>query len=239
MAAGDDSFASHSSAARLWSFKVRPPAEHFEITVPRPRRPRLEGVRVHNSSILEATDRARQEGVPCTSFERTLCDVTTALSLSQLGHVLDDGLRRKVTSIPEIQACVLRLDSGPERRLSLVQRLLEDRDADFNPGGSRAELRVLDVVRRAELPMPLQQHRVRVGPRTFILDYAYPQPMRFVEYYELRSHSSVSAVAYDSDRITDLVSVGWTPVIVTDQNTDQEIADKIATSLGLAPRRLT
>jgi predicted transcriptional regulator of viral defense system len=233
MAAGDDSLASHSSAARLWNFKVPLADDYLEITVPRPRRRELDGVRIHSSAVLPVDDRATRDGVQCTSFERTLCDSTTAYSLSQLGLVLDDGLRRKITTIERLRDCVRRLDSGPERRLSLVQRLLETRNLNYNPGGSGRELRVLDIATRANLPVPEQQVRVRVRGRTYFLDYAYRHVMRFVEYYELRSHGTPSAVAYDSDRITDLASIGWSPVIVTDQNSDREIATKIAAALGL------
>jgi hypothetical protein len=54
----------------------------------------IRGIRVHRTTRLHDDDVAERRGVPCTSFERTLCDCTTRLSLFQLGRVLDDGLRR-------------------------------------------------------------------------------------------------------------------------------------------------
>jgi hypothetical protein len=113
-----------------------------------------------------------------------------------------------------------------------VQALLEQRGVNFEPGGSNAELRVFDALKRAGLELPAQQVRVRVGSRTYFLDYAYPSRRRFIEYYELKSHGTPSAVAYDSDRITALSSVGWRPVIFTDANSDAEIVAAVAEILA-------
>jgi predicted transcriptional regulator of viral defense system len=230
LACGEGAFASHSSAARLWGFRLNAP-EHFEVTVPRPRRPTMNGVAVHNTSLLHPSDITTRDGVPCTSFERTLCDATADHSARQLSYALDDGLRRQLTTIERMQACVLRLDSGPRRRLTLVQELLMTRDINYEPGGSNAELRVLNVIAGARLPLPVQQHRVRVNGKTYFLDYAYPPCKRFIEYYELQSHGTPSAVAYDSDRITDLASIGWKPMIFTDANSDAEILSAVSQML--------
>jgi hypothetical protein len=214
------------------STRAGQPDACFEITVPRGRAPRLDGVRVHSSRFLDASDIAARDGVPCTSFERSLCD-STQLSWLQTARTLDDGLRRNLASLEHLRDCVLRLDSGPERRLSIVQGLLAERNGAYDPGGSAAELRVLHVLREAELPPPAQQHRVRVGGRTFFLDYAYPPELAFIEYYGLGVHGTASAVAYDSDRITTLVSAGWRPLIFTDATSDAEIVAKVSALLGV------
>ena len=165
--AGEGAVASHSSAARLWNFPFWP-ERGFEITVPRARRPEVEGVLIHTSSVLGSADVTTRACVPCTTFERTLCDATTALSQIQLGRVLDDGLRRRVTTIERLRSAVLRLDSGPHRRLSLVQALIEQRGLGYVAGGSKAELRVSDVIRRAGLEPPVQQLS-RSRQRTYLL----------------------------------------------------------------------
>jgi hypothetical protein len=233
LAGGDGAVASHSSAAWMWKFPIGIDTG-FEITVPRPRHPEVDGVRVHTTTILEPGDVATRGGVPCTSFERTLCDSTGEHSFAQLSRVIDDGLRRGVTSIDRVHACLLRIDSGPLRRLTIVQGLLRDRGVGYNPGGSGAELRVLRALTAAGIPPPKQQHRVTVNGRTYFLDYAYEEARRFIEYYELRSHSTASAVAYDSDRITDLATIGWTPMIFTDANSDRDIVERTAQALGIS-----
>ncbi len=56
------------------------------------------------------------------------------------------------------------------------------------------------------------------GGRPFVLDYAYVSQRRFIEYYELGSHSTPSAVAYDNERLTLLCNAGWLPLIFTDDD---------------------
>ena len=233
LAGGDGAVASHSSAAWMWNFPVGVDTG-FEITVLRPRHPEISGVRVHTTTILEPEDTTTRAGVPCTSFERTFCDSTWGHSFAQLGRVLDDGLRRGVTSIERVHSCLIRLDSGPLRKLTIVQGLLRERGVGYNPGGSNAELRVLRVLTDAGIPPPKQQHRVKVNGRTYFLDYAYEEVQRFIEYYELRSHSTPSAVVYDSDRITDLATIGWKPLIFTDANSDRDIVVRTAKALGIS-----
>jgi len=57
--------------------------------------------------------------------------------------------------------------------------------------------------------------------------------MTFIEYYELRSHSTPSSVTYDNDRLTALSIAGWKPLVFTDATPDQRIVDDVAAVFGL------
>jgi len=231
LAAGDGAVASHATAARLWAFTYLP-AESVDVTVERDCQPGLAGVR--RTTILPETDVTERFGIPCTSFERTLCDCTTILSHFQLGRVLDDGLRRNLASLARLTECVFRLDSGPGRRLRVIQQLLVERDGSFHPGGSASELRVLEVLKQAGVPPPVQQYRVRVDSRNYELDFAWPEQRVFAEYYGLPIHSGASAVAYDSSRLTALVAEGWRPLVFTDSTPDHEIVQRAQRVLAAA-----
>jgi hypothetical protein len=207
----------------LWAFSYLP-AESVDVTVERDSVGPMAGVR--RTTILPEVDVTERSGIPCTSFERTLCDCTTILSAFQLGRVLDDGLRRNLASLDRLTKCVFRLDSGPGRRLRLVQKLLAERDASFDPGGSSSELRVLAVLRQAGVPAPVQQYRVRVDSRSYELDFAWPEQRVFAEYYGLAVHSGASAVAYDNSRLTAMVGQGWRPLVFTDATPDREIIER-------------
>jgi very-short-patch-repair endonuclease len=226
LAAGPDALGSHAMAARLWQYCYLPePALDVTALVSakeRPRRPRL-----HRTLILPEDDVTERSGIPCTSFERTLCDCTTVLSAFQLGRVLDDGLRRGVASLDRLMKCSARLDSGPGRRLRLIQALLAERDETFDPGGSASELEVLRVLRAAGVVLPVQQHRVRIDRRTYVLDFAWPDHKVFAEYYGLAVHSGPSAVASDSSRLTALVGAGWRPLVFTESTSDGEIVRSV------------
>ena len=47
-----------------------------------------------------------------------------------------------------------------------------------------------------------QQHRVKVGSKTFRPDFAWPNRKVFAEYYGLPFHIGASAVVADSERLT-------------------------------------
>jgi hypothetical protein len=223
LARGPGAVASHAAAARLWEFSHLP-ADALDVLIHVDRAGTLWGrADVHRTLILPAEDVTERLGIPCTNFERTLCDCTKLLTEYQLGRVLDDGLRRGVASLGRLMKCSARLDSGPGRKLSIIKTLLAQRDASFHPGGSGSELDVLRVIRDAGLPLPVQQYPIRVAGHNYDLDYAWPDRKLFLEYYGLPRHSGASAVAYDSRRQTALVAVGWRPVVFTDATTEPEM----------------
>jgi hypothetical protein len=226
----DGSVASHSSAARLWGFEPRPP-DRYEITVDRKTFIRLRGASLHRSSTIADVDLSRRDGIPCTSFERTLCDCTTLMGEFQLGRVLDDGLRRGLASLTRLRGCSERTESGPGRHMSKIRALLAARKIGFDPGGSRSELHVLDVLRAAGLPLPVQQFRVKIGKNTFRPDFAWPELMIFAEYYGMPFHTGTSAVVADSSRLTALAAAGWLPLVFTHASTDHEIIDRTTAAL--------
>jgi hypothetical protein len=100
----DGAVASHSAAARLWGFQPRP-EDRYEITVARQHRTDVRGLAFHSSCTVGDEDIVRREGIPCTSFERTLADCTTLMTGNQLGRTLDDGLRRGVASLRRLSNC--------------------------------------------------------------------------------------------------------------------------------------
>ena len=189
---------------------------------------------VHRTTILPPDDVTTVAGVPCTSFERTLCDCTTLLTAFQLGRVLDDGLRRGVASLKQLERCAVRLDSGRGRRLTVVKELLAERDANFHPGGSASELDVLRVIRDAGLPLPVQQFPVHVEGHRYELDFAWPDRMIFVEYSGLAVHSGASAVSHDNERTSALSAVGWRGLVFDETTPERRIVQRITQLLSRA-----
>jgi hypothetical protein len=231
LAAGTGSAVSHSCAATLWEFHHLPYLT-LEITVPARKRVRLPGLHVHNVEVIDDADVTRHSGLPTTTFERTLVDCSTVLSRFQLSANLDHGLRRKLASLSALRECVERLESGPGRRLSVIRTLLDERPGDYDPGGSRSERRLLDVLVAAGLPAPVQQYRVEVNGKTYFLDYAYPDQRVFIEYYGDIWHGTPSAVHYDSERMTDICGLHWQPLIFTAATPDRVVIEKTATALA-------
>jgi hypothetical protein len=225
--------ASHSCAATLWEFRHLPYLM-LEVTVSRTASARLDGLHAHHVTTLHDADVTTRFGLPSTTFERTLADCSTVLSEFQLSANLDDGLRRGVASLRALRECAEGLRSGPGRRLSVIRSLLDARPNRYDPGGSAQERRVLDVLTAAGLPAPVQQYRVVVNGRTYVLDYAYPDVRVFIEYYGVAWHGTPSAVVYDSARISDLTTQRWQPLIFTEATPDRVMVDRTAAVLARA-----
>jgi hypothetical protein len=115
--------------------------------------------------------------------------------------------------------------------MSVVRSLLATRGVDFDPGGSRSELQVLDVFRRAGLPMPVQQLRIRSGSKHYRPDFAWPDHKVLAEYYGLPFHVGAGAVVADSARLTALSAAGWLPLVFTHASTDSEIVERTSAAL--------
>lgn len=113
--------------------------------------------------------------------------------------------------------------SAPGRRLAAVQELLVERLPGYDPGESDLETRVLRLIVRNGLPVPVQQHRVRVAGRTFRVDLAYPDVRLAIELDGWEFHRTRTAFDQDRSRANALVVGGWTVVRFTSRSTEDEI----------------
>jgi hypothetical protein len=92
LAGGEDTLLSHGAAARGWR------ANRFahalvEIVEPRRCSSALSDIRCHHSVVVQV-DRRTVRGLPLTSPERTLCDLSGRMNADQLGRLADEWIRR-------------------------------------------------------------------------------------------------------------------------------------------------
>ena len=182
--------ASHSSAARLWDFKYWP-EDRYEITVPTERRPRLVGVGVHRTTLLDEADIAQRRAFPARASNARFVTAQRECPSSSW-DARSTTVCGAACATWRLKDCAERLDSGPGRHMSVIRVALAARDPNYDPGGSDDELRVLRVLRRAGFPLPAQQHEVVVDGKTYRPDYAWPVWKIFSEYYG-RTFTSVRA----------------------------------------------
>jgi len=233
LAGGDGSFLAFVPAAHAWAlagFWEQPPVA---ILVPYPRRVRVPGVEVHESQVLDGIHVDRRHGIPTTSVARTLCDLTACCTADQVGRALDDALRRKLTTIPLVQAVFDDLATRGRRRSTIMRALLGERGAGFDAGGSDAEVRMIRFLTAAGLPTPVQQHRVRTAGRTYRVDAAYPAYKVAIEYEGFEFHSSRTSFddRYERDRA--LRVIGWLIVYVTNRTSPIRLVDDVLAALRL------
>lgn len=226
---------SHETAGRLWGLPGLEP-EGVDVLVALDRRVRLAGVRSHRTGALFTADLGRLQRIPVTSPERTLVDLSASVPAPALGRLVDDGLRRRVVRLDRLRRCVGRLAKSPGRRPAVIQELLAERLPGYDPGDSDLETRVLRALVAAGLAVPVQQHRVRLGKRTFRIDLAYPVAKLAIELDGWEFHSLRTAFDDDRARANALVAAGWTLLRFTSRSTDAEIVACVTAALAQSGR---
>lgn len=201
LAAGDDAWGAQRTAARIWDLRVPPPIAIDVLTMPN-RRVRMDGVAHHRNELIVTSDVTVHKGVPVTSVARTLVDCMPWLPGRALRAAVNDARRRKLVTLEDVEAAHAAVDEGPRTGRHLVRPmrpLLTVRDL---PGGSDRELDVLDILRAARLPLPVQQFPVVLAGRQRYLDYAYPDRKIYLEWDGFQEHGLMRDT-FDDDRARD------------------------------------
>src|SRR5690349_19305768 len=123
LAAGPTAFASHSTGGGLFSMPVMVQTRP-EVTVVLERHPRIDGVRVHRSGLLVERDVTMIDGIPVATPERTIVDLSGRLATHELSRVVDDALRRHITSLGRIMWTLERLPRAPGRSPKRVREVM-------------------------------------------------------------------------------------------------------------------
>lgn len=124
LALGREAVLSRESAAHHWALAKCGQAERIHVTTSRRRTQGLVGVTVHRTRCLPPSHVARHNSVPITSVARTLCDLAGLLDPARLRSAVADGVRRRLTTPRELEACLG--DLGRVRGATLLRGLLEE-----------------------------------------------------------------------------------------------------------------
>jgi very-short-patch-repair endonuclease len=200
--------ASHRAAGILWSFPGMP-TEILEVTAVRHRRRRPSDVIWHESYHLAERDITEIERIPVTRPVRTFLDLGVVLSPDELETVLNEGIRRKMLSVPALARRQEQL--GPMRRgTAIVQAVLDKQEPGQRVPESVLETRFLQLVRSAGLPEPVPQHQVRAGDDVVArLDFAYVDYKVAIELDGAAYHNGDRAKERDRRRDNRLGALGW------------------------------
>jgi REase_MTES_1575/Transcriptional regulator, AbiEi antitoxin len=223
LAARDNAWASHATVLRLWAFDNCRDAD-IEITTLREQRLRIRGVRAHRSQTLEERDLTIVRQVPALTIARTVADLSGRLDVEHLGRIVDEGLRRRITSLRAIDRVVRRLHHiAPGRSPAKLARVLALRIPGYEPGDSNLESRVYEALVASGLPTPARQYKLVAGSRTYYLDLAYPVQRIAIEVDGFDFHRGRESFDNDRRRQNDLVRAGWTVLRFTSRSTIDEI----------------
>lgn len=179
------------------------------------------------------TDITDLEPIPVTSVARTLLDCSPWLSGRALEIAVDDARRRGLLRIEDLEAAHVAVDEGSRTGRHLVppmRGVLADR---HHAGGSDRELDVLRTLRRAGLPLPVQQFPIVVAARTRYLDYAYPAQRVYLEWDGFAEHGLIRST-FDHDRARDaeLALLGWLGLHFTSSTSAPDLVDRVNRALA-------
>lgn len=227
LAGGQTARASLRSAAAIWSLDGFR-RDHLDVTVDPARRARLDGVIVHESNFDAPHHRAVREGIPVTSVARTLADLSSILPHWGVGRVVDDAVRRRLTTMAAYERVARDLTRRGRRRSTITRAVLEERSFAHDGSESDPERGIGRLLRRNGLPRPAAQFWVTTHIGKFRLDLAYPREKVAIEYDSWSHHAP--RTAFDGDRRRDraLEMVGWHVLRFTSASTDVEIVESVS-----------
>jgi hypothetical protein len=214
-AGGFRAVASHRSAAALYEI-AGGRREITELTCPRWRRARHDGLLVHETKALDARDIVTVDGIPVTSPERTIFDLGAVSGPVTVKMAFDKAWRLGLVTYSSTEQTLVRLARPGRPGSRKLRAVLQERNPAFAPPESEMETLMLDVIRRHGLPAPVPQYVIRASGRFIArVDAAYPELRIAIEYQSTQEHSGVDPLVRDSARRNRLYAIGWSVVDVT------------------------
>jgi hypothetical protein len=214
-AGGFRAVASHRSAAALWDLAGGRRSIQ-EITCPRWRRARHDGLVVHESKAFDPVDAMVIDGIPVTTPERTLLDLGAVCHESIVEMALDAAEKRELVTLASVRAAVTRLGRSGRNGVGTLRRLLDDKSPGRKPTESEMETLMLQIIRRNGLPEPVTQFEIRRAGRFVArVDAAYPHWHIAIEYDSYKHHAGRKAIDRDAGRRNKIAAAGWLPVTAT------------------------
>jgi predicted transcriptional regulator of viral defense system len=230
----DDCWISHGTAARLLGLPNAPEIGSIEVLRPYGRFRRLDGVIARRSRIITSADVTRYKRVAVTSVGRTIVECSGRLDAKKTGQMIDAAVRRNTLALEETRAAFARLVGGGHRRFASIRAALGKRIPGYDPGESDLELRSLNALTNAGLPMPVQQLRIVLNGRRRRIDLAYPDLKIAIELLGWEYHGGREAFDADHARANELVAIDWRLLQFTSETSDADMARLVTAVRALA-----
>jgi len=201
LACGEAAALSHRSAGALWGIGVER-AGRIDVSIRRKSDVRRPGIHVRVRPSLSAGDVGSRRRIPVTTLVRTLIDLATELSRSQLERAVNEADKHDLVDPEGLRSALNEYAGQPGVRLL---RTLLDRHT-FRLSDSELELRFRPIATAAGLPTP-DTKRVVNG---FEVDFFWPELGLVVETDGWRYHRTPAAQARDALRDQTHTAAGLT-----------------------------
>lgn len=201
---------SHRSSSWLWKLIDRP--EEADVAIRYPRKATLwePGV-VHRIRDLQPNSALHRHRLYLTNPMRTIIDLGLVEPWWVVDEVLGTAIGSKLLSIQAVFDLRVQLARRGRNGTGVIQRVFDERLLRGADEDSKLELRLLDIIKRFELPPVTFQHEVwHEGRFVARVDAAYPHRKIAMEADGFASRSSPAAFETDRDRQNELEVLGWT-----------------------------
>jgi very-short-patch-repair endonuclease len=223
-AIGEDSGLSYGAAGALWRVRSRVDGP-IDVSVAGRHARSRPGIRVHNVRTLERTV---HRGIPVTTPARTLLDLAATTSFEDLARAVEQARVLRLVTDASLREIVERNPHRPGtcallRTLAREPRLTR----------SQAEAVLLELVRRAGLPLPATNVRVRGHE----VDALWREDRLIVEVDGFDPHGTRMAFERDRRRDAELVAAGYRVIRITWRQLTDEPEAVVARLAGALARR--
>ena len=230
LACGPTAVLSHHAAAALHGIRPARPGA-IDVTVTRGHPGSRPGIRVHRGRL----DRTVVNGIPVTTVPRTLLDLAAALPERELDRAIEEAqIRRKL----DLASLTDAVHEGRGHRGARALRAAAAKATEPQLTRSEAERRLVELIRRAELPRP--NTNARLGG--YEVDALWPAERLVVEVDGFAFHGGREAFERDRRKDAELLGAGYRVLRVTWRqiaHAPEAVVARLALALsaGRAPAR--
>ena len=203
-----DCVVTHRSAARLHGLEGVE-SQLVEITTNRVLRSPEPRIIIHVAQDLERRDLARVGPFLTTTPTRTLIDCFAVCDEASAEDALEDALRKRKTDVPRLERRLKDLRKPGKKGVAKLEKILKIRGLQA-PTASEMETRLLQLLRKANLPAPHRQYVVRhAGKVVGRLDFAYADRGLGIEFDSAQFHQAETDRPDELRRLNELTLLSW------------------------------
>ena len=229
-----DGAVSHQAAAAFWHLPGFRQGL-IELSTSRWKRP-LPPVVVHRVGAEISGHTMTVAHIRVTNAGWTLVDLAGLIDEDHLEAAIEDAIRRDLTTVKHMRWVIGQRQGKGLKGIKALRRLLDGPGPPITE--SQFEIRLLQALRKASVPVPERQYEIRDGGRTIArVDFAYPWAKVAIEADSYTFHSGRDAWESDLDRRSALTAMGWLVIHVTHRQMRSgmgEVAKRVTNAL--APR---
>lgn len=169
------------------------------------------------------------ESIPTVSLERAIVASFANSTASKIQDLFANSIINKTSTLEKLNSELILSPRVFGR--SQMREMLKNLELDLKDIESIFELRIVRVIKKFNLEIPVRQYKLNLDGYRFRLDFAYPKYKLYIEADGFKYHSSDGNFINDRRRQNILSIHGWQVIRLTPRMSDLEIARYIASML--------